>query len=31
MASPAAQWLKVEADAAGRLKVGPNLSRAGLA
>ncbi|MFZ1493611.1 MAG: NAD(P)/FAD-dependent oxidoreductase [Candidatus Competibacter denitrificans] len=30
MASPAAQWLKVEADAAGRLKVGPNLAVPGL-
>ncbi len=30
MASPAAQWLKVEADAAGRLKVGPNLTVPGL-
>ncbi|HOW74339.1 MAG TPA: FAD-dependent oxidoreductase [Candidatus Competibacteraceae bacterium] len=26
MASPAAQWLQVEADAAGRLKVGPDLT-----
>ncbi|MCB1793476.1 MAG: FAD-dependent oxidoreductase [Candidatus Competibacteraceae bacterium] len=30
MASPAAQWLKTEADAAGRLKVGPELSVPGL-
>ena len=30
MASPAAQWLKVEADAAGRLKVGPDLAVPGL-
>ncbi len=30
MASPAAQWLKVEADAAGRLKVGPDLTVPGL-
>jgi len=30
MASPAAQWLKIEADAAGRLKVGPDLSVPGL-
>ena len=30
MASPAAQWIKGEADAAGRLKVGADLSAAGL-
>ncbi|MCB1824784.1 MAG: FAD-dependent oxidoreductase [Candidatus Competibacteraceae bacterium] len=30
MASPAAQWLKTDADAAGRLKVGPDLSVPGL-
>lgn len=30
MASPAAQWLQVEADAAGRLKVGPDLTVPGL-
>jgi putative oxidoreductase len=30
MASPAAQWLKTEADAAGRLKVGPELTVPGL-
>ncbi|MBL8416299.1 MAG: FAD-dependent oxidoreductase [Propionivibrio sp.] len=30
MASPAAQWLKTEADAAGRLKVGPDLTVPGL-
>ena len=30
MASPAAQWLKTEADSAGRLKVGPDLSVPGL-
>ena len=30
MASPAAQWIKGEADSAGRLKVGADLSAAGL-
>jgi len=30
MASPAAQWLKAEADSAGRLKVGPDLTVPGL-
>lgn len=30
MASPAAQWLQAEADAAGRLKVGPDLTVSGL-
>ncbi|MCC9003929.1 MAG: FAD-dependent oxidoreductase, partial [Candidatus Competibacter sp.] len=30
MASPAAQWLKTDADSAGRLKVGPDLSVPGL-
>ena len=30
MASPAAQWINGEADAAGRLKVGPNLTAPGL-
>lgn len=30
MASPAAQWLKTEADSAGRLKVGPDLTVPGL-
>ena len=30
MASPAAQWLKAEADPAGRLKVGPDLTVPGL-
>lgn len=30
MASPAAQWLEVEADSAGRLKVGPYLTVPGL-
>jgi NADH dehydrogenase/putative oxidoreductase len=31
VASPAAKWLKADADNAGRLKVGPDLSVAGLA